>query len=155
MNPIESIATTENVSLITLHDSPAEIPFVARVFNSIADAGINVDMIAQAAPFGSRTTLSFTVADADIPRTLETLSSMRDAGAGFKQTVSSGNVKLSVYSEIMRNASGIASRVFDAVASIHADVRMITTSEVDISLLLAAADTEAAVRAITEAFDRV
>ena len=60
--------------------------------------------------------------------------------SNIKTIVSSGNCKISVYDQAMKNTPGIAAKVFAAAAKIETDIRIITTSEVDISLLVTAAD---------------
>ena len=67
--------------------------------------------------------------------------------------VSSSNVKISVYGEAMRIESGVAAKVFQAAASVGADIRLITTSEADISLLITKADYQQIVDAIEKIFE--
>lgn len=53
MNGIQSITLKDDVTLISLQDSPADIALVSRIFQMISDAGIDVDMISQTPPHGS------------------------------------------------------------------------------------------------------
>ena len=55
----QTVSITEDVTLITLSDSPADIHFISSIFDCIAEAKISVDMIAQSAPIGDRTSLWF------------------------------------------------------------------------------------------------
>lgn len=66
--------------------------------------------------------------------------------------MSSGNCKISIFGEEMRGTPGVAAKVFSAVSKVKADIRMITTSEVDISLLVVKADADMTVDAIREIF---
>ncbi len=147
-----TISITEDVTLITLSDSPADIHFISSIFDCIAEAGISVDMIAQSAPIGDRTSLSFTVSDDDMRKALDVVSSLRISHPSLRPSISSGNVKVSVYSEQMRTQPGIASKVFSAAASSDVDIRLVTTSEVDISLLITKPEAETLSEAVKAAF---
>ena len=70
---------------------------------------------------------------------------------GIKVIVSSVNHKISVYDPQMKNTPGMAARVFSAIAASDADIRLITTSEVEISLLVTEADYDTVLEAIEEA----
>ena len=100
---------------------------------------INVDMISLAPTHGAYTSISFTISDNDLGKILVFTSDLHDH-SNIKTIVSSGNCKISVYDQGMRNTPGVAAKVFAAAAKIDTDIRIITTSEVDISLLITAAD---------------
>ncbi len=153
MKTIEKITLSEDVTLISLNDSPADIKLIAEIFNMTAQAGIDVDMISQTPPSGLHSSLSFTVNDEDFGKVLETVDELRHLNPELKISVSSGNAKIALLGESMRNQPGIAAKVFGAVASVNTDIRMITTSETDISLLVAKVDVENAVAAIKKVFD--
>ncbi|BCI60309.1 ACT domain-containing protein [Solibaculum mannosilyticum] len=148
----QTVSITEDVTLITLSDSPADIHFISSIFDCIAEAKISVDMIAQSAPIGDRTSLSFTVSDDDMRKALDVVSSLRVSHPSLRPSISSGNVKVSVYSEQMRTQPGVASKVFSAAASSNVDIRLVTTSEVDISLLITKPEAETLSKAIESAF---
>lgn len=143
------INVVEDVTLISLLESPADINVISSVFNEIANAGIDVDMISQS-PHGKNSTLSFTVSGEDFGRILEISSKMREFNPNLKFSVSSGNCKISVFSEEMRGCPGYSAKIFAALAQHETDIRMVTTSEVDISLLVTESDKEAAIAAINE-----
>jgi aspartokinase len=150
---IEKVSYIEDVTLISLHDSPADIKLIAGIFQKISDAGIDVDMISQAPPNGQHSSLSFTVNDDDFGRILEIAAELRTLNPELKISVSSGNCKISVFGDAMKGTPGVASKVFTAVAKANADIRMITTSEVDISLLVVKADVDNVIRAIESCFE--
>ncbi len=151
MSIIDKYSVTRDVTLISLNDSPADIKMIAKVFEMISQAGIDVDMISQTPPNGSLSSLSFTVSDDDFGKVLEIVATLRELNPEIKISVSSGNCKLSLFGESMKGKPGVAAQVFSAVSSANADIRMITTSEVDISLLLAKVDLENAIAAIEKA----
>lgn len=152
MNTVQNISVLEDVTLISLQDSPADITLIANVFNMISDAGIDVDMISQTPPSGKYSALSFTVNDEDFGKVLEINAKLRELNPGLKLNVSSGNCKISVMGEEMRGTPGVAAKVFKAVSEANVDIRMITTSEIDISMLMAKPDAETAVKVIEKAF---
>ena len=153
MNTIEKITVFEDVTLISLNDSPANIKLIAEIFDMISQADIDVDMISQTPPNGSHSSLSFTVGDDDFGRILEIAAELRRLNPELKINVSSGNCKISVFGESMKGKPGVASKVFSAAASINSDIRMITTSETDISLLVAKVDVDNTVKVIEKVFE--
>ena len=142
------ITIREDVTLISLHDSPADIDTVSAVFQKIAEAGINVDMISQTPSNGQHSSLSFTVDGEDFGGILRVCAFLRDKNPDLKSSVSSGNCKISVYDAQMNEMPGYASKVLSAAATARSDIRMVTTSECDISLLVVQADLESTVQAI-------
>ncbi len=142
------ITVREDVTLISMKDSPAEIGTVANVFQKIGEACINVDMISQTPPNGQHSSLSFTVDGDDFGGILRVCAEMREMNPDLKISVSSGNCKINVYDERMNECSGYAAKVFAAAASVRADIRMVTTSECDISILVVQADVDNTVQAI-------
>ena len=133
MKIIESIRVSEDATLFSLSDSPADISFIAGIFEKIAEAGIDVDMISQFLPNSSHAGLSFTVSDDDFGGVLEIATQLR---------AENKKIKISV-----------AARVFKAAADAGCDIRMINTSETEISLLVVKADIDATVAAIKKEFE--
>ena len=152
MKLVDNIFITEDVTLFSLCDSPADIAHIAEVFKMIADAGIDVDMISQFPLSGSNSGFSFTVSDNDFVSVLAIASELRNKNPKTKISVSSGNCKLTVSGEAMRNTPGVSAKVFKAAASVGADVRMITTSEIEIAMLVVKSDVDEVVAAIEKEF---
>ena len=152
MKLVDNIFITEDVTLFSLCDSPADIAHIAEVFKMIADAGIDVDMISQFPLSGSSSGFSFTVSDNDFVSVLAIASELRNKNPKTKISVSSGNCKLTVSGEAMRNTPGVSAKVFKAAASVGADVRMITTSEIEIAMLVVKSDVDEVVAAIEKEF---
>lgn len=145
---IERITVTESVALITLHKSPADIKFIAYVFDLISENEINVDMISQTAPLGGEKSISFTINNDDLSKILGLTAKIRTDYPNVKLIVSDGNAKISLYGENMREMHGIAANAFNLIAKVNADVRLITTSEVDISILIAQSDLQMVIEAL-------
>ncbi len=139
MSMAPTITTSNDITLITLQNCPSDLTFTANVFKKISSLGVNVDMISLAPTHGAFTSISFTISDNDLGKILVFTSDLHD-NSNIKTIVSSGNCKISVYDQSMRDTPGMAAKVFAAAAKIEADIRIITTSEVDISLLITAVD---------------
>ena len=135
----KELTYNSEITLITLHNCPSDISFIADLFDQIGKLEINIDMISLAPSQGAVTALSFTISDQDLGNILSFTSKLQEQFQ-IKTVVSNGNYKISVYDPAMRNTPGIASKVFAAAAKANTDIRIITTSEVEISLLVTAAD---------------
>ncbi len=146
--------TAENdITLITLQNCPSELDFVGKVFQKISQLGVDVDMISLAPTQGTSTSISFTIFDNDLDKILGFTSELHEK-TNVKAVVSSGNCKISVYDPNMKNAPGVAAQVFLAASAASSDIRIITTSEVDISLLVTAADFTETMKAVKGRFDQ-
>ena len=149
MNTGPLVTTNGDITLVTLQNCPSELKFTADVFQKIGELGIDVDMISLAPAHGAYTSVSFTISDSDLDKILAFTSELHES-ANIKTIVSSGNSKISVYDQNMRNCPGVAAKVFEAASSVETDIRLITTSEVDISLLVTAADANDTLAAIRQ-----
>ena len=144
MSQRATITTTDGITLITMPNVPADIDFVAKIFENIASLGINVDMISLTPPQGSNIDLSFTISDDDLGKLLAYNAERRSKGeSSIQPVVSSGNCQISVCDKAMETTPGMAAKVFRAAAKASADIRIITTSEVQITLLVTQADFDA------------
>ena len=152
MNGVSKITVTEDVALITFGKIPFDTALIARIFQSFADAGVNIDMISQTAPQSNTVSLSFTILGSDLVRVLETSNAMRKENAAVVPMVSSGNCKIQLYGEEMRMMCGVAGNALAALAKANIGITIITTSEVDISVLVNAAQLPDALQTLENAF---
>lgn len=152
MDAITKITLSEDITLITLRNAPSSMAFISTVFSEIASSGINVDMISQTAPIGGRISLSFTIPDDCLPEILNIFARLRTIYPDIKTDITSGNCKFSFFGEIMRSTPGIAADVFAKIAKLQIEVIIITTSEIDISLLIPKADYQSVSQAFEDAF---
>lgn len=144
------ISSSDAITLVTLQGCPAALTFSADVFSRIAKLGANVDMVSQAPIHGDTISISFTIADDDLGKILSFLTELRE-NYKVKPIISSGNCKINVYDENMKDTPGVAAKVFTAAAAVETDIRIITTSDVDISILVTEADFHATLKAIEAA----
>lgn len=133
---MRKVSYIEDVALVSLSGCPAEIGFFADVLTKVADQGVDVDMITQTPPSGGHVGLCFTLADADIPSLLKVTASLSSAYPGVKTSINGNNCKVSVSDEEMVGRPGYAADLLSRAAAANVEVRLITTSESDVSLLI-------------------
>lgn len=146
MNP--KITVNENITLISLHNVSSSMSKIADIFEKIGDMGIDVDIISMSPVQSDLTSLSFTVNDEDTIKLLQFINTL--PGLSTKTKVSSGNYIISVLENSMENQPGFASKIFRALAKVNTDIRIISTSEVQISMLVTEADFNCAYSAISD-----
>lgn len=152
MNGVSKITVTEDEALITFTKLPADHKVIAEILNRFAQEKINIDMISQTAPQSEYISFSFTVQGEFLVPVLELIQKFTESYPTLKPFVSSGNCKIQLYGEEMRTLHGVAARAMEAVASVNADIIIITTSEIDISFLTTNACLDEAVAALEATF---
>ncbi|PCG13926.1 MULTISPECIES: aspartate kinase [Sphingomonas] len=154
---ITGIAHDKNEAKITLTAVPDKPGAVASVFEPLAAANINVDMIIQniahqSAGSASATDVTFTVPAADLARSIEALNQARGA-IGFADLVHDTRVaKVSVVGVGMRSHAGVASTMFTTLGARGINIQAISTSEIKVSVLIHEDETELAVRVLHTAY---
>lgn len=152
MNIVPEISVSNEITLFTLQKCPSDINFLANVFNKISSLGVDVDMISLAPAHGAYTSVSFTISDDNFDKVYGFTSEL-DKKMHLGTKVSCRNCKISVYSDKMKNCPGVAADVFKTAADVCADIRLITTSEVDISILVTDADFEKTLKSLEDHFN--
>ena len=152
-NKVRGLAHDRNVAKVTIVDVP-DRPGVARaIFEPLAEAGVNIDMIVQNVGHGGSTDLSFTVPRVELARGKKVLEPLvRELGARELTTDASVG-KVSIVGAGLHNAPGYAARMFAALADAGVNIEMISTSEVRITCIVAEAELETALRALHDAFE--
>lgn len=149
---VNGITYTEDEAKITLTHVPDKPGMAARIFGPLARSNINVDMIVQnVSQDGESTDVTFTVMRHDLDRTVETLKNCDD----LKDTDIHTNkniVKVSVVGIGMKSHAGVALKMFDALSEKGINIDVISTSEIKISVLIAAEYAELAVRTLHSAY---
>lgn len=150
---ITGVAYNRNEAKITLVDVPDRPGAVASIFSPLAKANINVDMIIQnIAHDGGSTDVTFTVPQSDLSRSLDVLDKARGEIGHTDMKSDAGVAKISVVGVGMRSHAGVASSMFDALATRGINVLAISTSEIKVSVLIAEEYTELAVRVLHTAY---
>ncbi len=150
---ISGIAHNHDEAQITVLGVPDQPGVAYRILGPVADANIEVDMIVQnVGPDGTTTDFTFTVHRNDYEQALEIV---RQNGSSLGAREVSGNkriAKISLVGVGMRSHAGIASTMFRALADERINIRMISTSEIKISVVVEEKYMELGVRALHDAF---
>ena len=133
---MRKVSYIEDVALVSLSGCPSEIGFFAEILQKVAEKGVDVDMITQTPPRGGQVDLCFTLADEDVPKLLTVTASLAAKYPSVKPSVNGNNCKVSVWDEEMVGKPGYAADLFARAAAAGVDVRLISTSENDVSLLI-------------------
>jgi len=149
---VSGIAYSRDDAKITLRHVPDRPGIAAAVFGALSEQNVNVDMIVQNISAEGTTDMTFTVGKTDLPRTQTTLADARPQ-IGFSEVLTDPNVaKISVVGVGMRSHAGVANTMFRALADKAINIQVISTSEIKVSVLIAAEYTELAVRALHTAY---
>jgi aspartate kinase len=149
---VSGIALERDEAKITVRGVPDRPGLAVQLLGPIARANIVVDMIIQNAGAAGDTDMTFTVPRADFDRALSMVQEVVSS-IGAQGVVSDTDVvKVSAVGLGMRSHAGVAARMFEVLAAEGVNIQMISTSEIKISVVLAAADGEKAVRALHRAF---
>ncbi len=150
---VSGIAHSGNEAKLTLVGVPDRPGIAAAIFGPLADTGINIDMIVQnVSADGASTDMTFTVPKDDLSRAVTLLEKKREE-LGFDRIIGDPDVvKISVVGVGMRSHTGVAMRMFSALAEKGINIQVISTSEIKISVLVADAYTELALRTLHAAY---
>ncbi len=150
---VSGVAFSRDEAKITLYGVPDHPGVSSRIFAGLADANVNVDMIVQShARTANTANMEFTVGRRDAARTQEIICGLQGE-VGFEELACDENVaKVSVVGVGMRSHAGVAKTMFTALAERGVNIQVISTSEIKISVLIDAAYTELAVRALHAAY---
>jgi aspartate kinase len=150
---ISGIAFAKDEAKLTILGVPDQPGVAHKILGPISDANIEVDMIIQnIGADGSTTDFTFTVHRNDYARALEILNAIADALSAQQVVGDEGIVKISLVGVGMRSHAGIASKMFAALAKEGINIRMISTSEIKISVVVDEKYLELGVRSLHSAF---
>lgn len=152
---VRGVALDRNQAKVTIVGVPDRPGVAARIFKALADAAINVDMIVQNVSHSTRsptTDISFTIEKADLPKAQKVISTIKNE-LGFTGVIATENIgKLSIVGVGMKSHTGVAAKMFEALAKIGVNIDMISTSEIKISVVIDGARAEQAAREVHAAF---
>ena len=133
---IESIVLDETQARLTVMDLPDIPGLAAQVFDEIAEAGINVDMIVQSVGRRNQASISFTVPRADLEKALQVAQALCNSLHCPPPTSCPEVAKLEVAGIGMRSHTSVASRLFQSLAAVGINVDMINTSEMRVNVVV-------------------
>lgn len=154
-NVVAGVAYSRDEAKITLI-SVADRPGIAAIiFTALSDAGVNVDMIVQNIAEEGRTDMTFSCPTSEVARAEQALAAIKDDGVlNFAEVIADEAVaKISVVGIGMRSQSGVAARMFKVLSDEGINIKVITTSEIKISVLIDRKYMELAVQALHDAFE--
>ncbi|MEM8980386.1 MAG: aspartate kinase [Pseudomonadota bacterium] len=140
------------MTLISVADRPG---IAASIFGPLAKAGINVDMIVQNISEEGRTDMTFSCPTDQVLRATQAMDAAKAEGLfNYAELVADEDVaKVSVVGIGMRSHAGVAAKMFDALSDEGINIKVITTSEIKISVLIDRKYMELAVQALHDAFE--
>lgn len=151
---ISGIAHDRGQDKITVAGVPNHPGRAAMVFQTIAAAGANIDMIVQNIPVAdpTRANITFTIPEADAQVALDALESAKEE-IGFKEVRYNPNIgKLSLVGTGMRTNPGVAARLFAALSEAGINIDLISSSEIRLSIVTKLDDLDRAVAVVHSAF---
>ncbi|WP_170560991.1 aspartate kinase [Ruegeria atlantica] len=154
-NVVAGVAYSRDEAKMTVV-SVADRPGIASIiFTALSDAGVNVDMIVQNISDEGRTDMTFSCPTDQVARAEQALLAIKDAGElNYAELVADQDVcKVSVVGIGMRSQSGVAAKMFKVLSDEGINIKVITTSEIKISVLVDRKYMELAVQALHDAFE--
>jgi aspartate kinase len=149
---VRGVSVERNQAKVTVTNVPDKPGCAARLFTALADAHVMVDVIVQNVSASGSTDISFTMNRDELEKIGDLLDRVAaEIGAG-KVSKQDGIAKLSVVGIGMRTHSGVAAKLFDALAKGGINIQMISTSEIKISVVVDEKYLELAVRVLHRAF---
>ena len=151
---ISGVAHDRSEAKITIVGVPDKVGEAARIFEAVASADINIDMIVQnvSAVETHRTDISFTLPKTDGQAAIAALRQLQDE-LGFTDILYDDRIgKISVVGVGMRSHPGVTAKFFTALAEVGVNIEMISTSEIRISVVVDTDDVDRAVAAAHTAF---
>jgi aspartokinase len=132
--PISNITYCQNIALVTLPQVPCDSQIIGEILTAISASGVNVDMISQTAPQGGNISIAFSISMDAMGALLPVINALKPKYPTLKCEISGGMSKVNFYDADMVNTPGVAAKVFTLLSQVQ--VIMITTSTVDISILV-------------------
>ncbi len=146
---VTGLSVMENQTQVTLTNLPLNYNLVHKIFESVAKAGLNVDMISVISNSGLN--ISFTLIEDKKTHLENALNKISDELGEIKIHYHSGNSKISIVGIGMKSSSGVAANYFKALEGIP--VKLVTTSEIKISCLVDEEFKEQAVKSLVNTFE--
>jgi aspartate kinase len=151
--PITGCSVLEKIVLVNIQHLPASMTLIANLFVTLANEGINIDMISQTQGSDGFVTLAFTASADDLDNLESVLRYLTHDEPQVIIQLDKNVSKVSVVGSGMRSQSGVAAKLFQLFADHEIAYKLITTSEISISYTMSKENTNHAVQVIAQAFD--
>ena len=149
---IRGVATDVNIVRIAVHEVPDNPGVAFKIFSLLASKKIDVDIILQSVGRDSTKDISFTVSKDNRDAAMELLNSIAETIGAKDVTCDDDVAKLSIVGAGMQSNPGVAAKMFEALSQANVNIKMISTSEIKISVLINKEDAKVALIAVHEAF---
>jgi len=150
---VRGVSIERNQAKVTIDDVPDSPGVAAKIFGAINEANIVIDMIVQNVSWDGETDISFTCNAAELPKAEAELNKvLPELGGSVKLRTQSGVAKLSIVGIGMRSHSGVAAKMFGALAQAGINIQMISTSEIKTAVTVNESEIENAARVVHTAF---
>ncbi len=150
---VRGVASDKNQAKVTVKGLEDKPGVAAMMFTQLARKNINVDMIVQNVSEKGETDITFTVPRGDLAKTKRLVEAFQ-AELGAKGVAEDEDIaKVSIVGVGMRSHSGVAARMFEALARQKINIEMIATSEIKISVVIRKGEADNAVRVLHKAFE--
>ncbi|MBN4079963.1 aspartate kinase, partial [bacterium AH-315-C08] len=149
---VSGIMYDKNQAKITLKEVPDQPGIAANIFESIADAGLSVDMIIQNISAQGHTDLSFTLGREELNEAMVIMEKVAKKIRAVNVSADSKIAKISIVGAGMKSHSGVAARIFKTLSKEKINILMISTSEIKVSCIIEQKHTKTAVNALHTAF---
>jgi aspartate kinase len=149
---VSGAALKDHLARVSLRDVPDEPGIAAKIFSTIASNNIVVDDIIQTIDEKGHAMISFTVEDSDLRETRKVMNSLKEK-LGCTVKYEEHLAKVSAVGMGMRIHTGVANKMFTALADAGINIQNITTSEIKISCLIKEEDGKEALKLVHDAFD--
>jgi aspartate kinase len=153
--PVDGAELEQGQSVLALSHVPDRPGVAAQLFEALAQAGLNVDLIVQSTHEGSSNDIAFTLPDADLERAQAVCDALLTSLGACEAQLSavSGMAKLSIAGAGIMGRPGVAARLFDTLSRLGINLRLIATSEVKVSCLVEGQQGAKALRATAACFE--
>ena len=149
---ISGVAKDTDVARISVTGIPDEPGFAFKMFSKLSAKNRNVDIILQSIGRDGTKDIAFTVAKENGKEAAEVLNDFINVVGGKSVSVDENVAKISIVGAGMESHPGVASKMFEALYDANINLRMISTSEIKISVLIDAECADRAVRAVHDKF---
>jgi aspartate kinase len=149
---IRGISIERNQAKVTIDDVRDEPGVAGRIFSTIANGNINVDMIVQSVSEHGTTDVSFTIHESDLDSATKLLTPVIKEVNSAGLIAKSGVAKLSVVGIGMRSHSGVAARLFECLGKGGINIQLISTSEIKIAVVIDGQDADRAAQLTHQEF---
>ncbi len=149
---VAGIAADDEVARITVEGLPNVVTTLSTLFKLLAESHINVDIIITNLIDSDHSTVSFTIAEKDLAKTLSVLEKQKESLNFETLHFEEGLAKVSIVGSGMISHYGVAAQMFELLSSGGIEIKMVSTSEIKISTVIAREHVEKAVQRLHEGF---